>query len=77
MGYNGKILRVNLSEKEVKEEDLDKDYVKDFLGGTGLAARYMLDLADSDVDPLSPENPLILELRTSRAFWTVVTWQVL
>lgn len=59
MGYNGKILRVNLSEGEVKEEDLERDYAKEFLGGTGLAARYMLDLTDSDVNPLSPENPLI------------------
>lgn len=59
MGYNGKILRVDLSNKEVKEEELERKYVRNFLGGTALAARYMHDLADSDVDPLSPENPLI------------------
>ncbi len=59
MGYNGKLLRVDLSAGKVEEEELEREYAKKFLGGTGLAARYMNDLVDSDVDPLSPDNPLI------------------
>ncbi len=59
MAYQGKILRIDLTEKKVEEEELNLDYAKKFLGGSALGARYFLDEADSDVDPLSPENPMI------------------
>jgi aldehyde:ferredoxin oxidoreductase len=39
---------------------LNEQYARDFLGGTGLAARYLFDLVDDKTDPLGPNNPLIL-----------------
>ncbi|MCK4471568.1 MAG: aldehyde ferredoxin oxidoreductase family protein, partial [Anaerolineae bacterium] len=30
-----------------------------FVGGSGLAARYVYDMVDGDTDPLGPENPLV------------------
>jgi aldehyde:ferredoxin oxidoreductase len=58
-GYLGKILRVNLSTGEIGEEQLNPEYARAFLGGSGLAARYIHDLTDASTDPLGPGNPLV------------------
>ena len=58
-GYMGKLLVVDLSVEEVKEEPLDSQWARQFIGGSGLACRYLYDLIDADTDPLGPENPLV------------------
>lgn len=58
-GYNGKILRVNLSNKTVKNEELDIDLAQKFIGGRGLGTKMLMDEVDPKVDALSPENKLI------------------
>ena len=58
-GYNGKILRINLSEKTVKSEPLDIKEAQKFIGGRGLGTKVMMDEVDPGVDALSPENKLI------------------
>lgn len=57
MSFNGKILRVNLTEKSIKIEDLPEDH-KLYLGGRGLATKMFYDEVGPKVDPLSPENKL-------------------
>ncbi len=57
-GYMGKLLVVDLSSGEIKDEPLNVDYVRRFIGGSGLACRYLYDMVDADTDPLGPENPL-------------------
>lgn len=59
-GYAGKVLEVDLSTGEMGTADLDEQDCRDFLGGSGLAAKMYLDRFPGDVDPLGPENPLIL-----------------
>ncbi len=60
-GFRGRILRVNLSSKEISTKKLDLEIGKKFLGGSGLAAYYywskIKDL-DSLSDPLAIENDL-------------------
>ena len=58
-GYIGKILRVDLSTGELRGEPLNEEYARDFVGGSGLAARYVYDMVDGDTDPLGPDNPLL------------------
>jgi len=58
-GYAGKVLRVNLSKKKIVKEDLRKDLLELYLGGTGYAARILWDELKEGIDPLSPENKLI------------------
>ncbi|HUW09358.1 MAG TPA: aldehyde ferredoxin oxidoreductase family protein, partial [Anaerolineae bacterium] len=58
-GYMGKLLRVDLTSRSLTDEPLNADYAAMYLGGSGLAARYLWDLLDSDTDPLGPENPLL------------------
>jgi aldehyde:ferredoxin oxidoreductase len=58
-GYCGKILRINLTNREVKEERLPEEYLRKYLGGSGIGARLLYDMTDENTDPLGPENPLI------------------
>ncbi|HEY9054073.1 MAG TPA: aldehyde ferredoxin oxidoreductase family protein [Rectinemataceae bacterium] len=56
----GRILRVDLSSKRSWMEMLDPADFRKFIGGSGAAALLLFKLAKPDVDPLDPENPLIL-----------------
>ncbi|MCX7708349.1 MAG: aldehyde ferredoxin oxidoreductase family protein [Clostridia bacterium] len=58
-GYIGKILRVDLSSKTVKTEDLDLKLAQKFIGGRGLGTKMLMDEVDPGVDALSPDNKLI------------------
>ena len=58
-GYMGKILHVDLSAGELWDEPLNEEYARAFVGGSGLAARIVYDVVDSDTDPLGPDNPLV------------------
>jgi aldehyde:ferredoxin oxidoreductase len=58
-GYTGKILRVNLTDKIAKEEELPLDVAKDFIGGAGFGIKYLFDELSAGTDPLGPENKLI------------------
>jgi aldehyde:ferredoxin oxidoreductase len=55
----GKILVVDLTKKELKDEALNEQYARDFLGAGGIACRYLADMIDEKTDPLGPDNPLI------------------
>src|SRR4030042_3956050 len=59
-GYHGKILVADLSKGTLTDEPLNEKYARDFLGSTGLAARYLYDMVDEKTDPIGPDNPLIL-----------------
>jgi len=58
-GWHGKLLRINLTRRETSVEEIDPQVSKDFIGGRGVAIRYLYDEVDPVVDPLSPENHLI------------------
>jgi aldehyde:ferredoxin oxidoreductase len=58
-GFMGKILRVNLSRGEIQEEELNQEWSEQFLGGAGLATRYLYEEVPAGVDPYGPENKLI------------------
>lgn len=59
-GYLGTILRVDLTAGTVWDEPLNAAYARDFVGGSGLAARYAYDMVTAETDPLGPDNPLIV-----------------
>jgi aldehyde:ferredoxin oxidoreductase len=60
LGYAGKILRVNLSTGKTTVEKLDEETAKKYVGGIGLGMKLWLANSKPGVDPLSPENPLVL-----------------
>ncbi len=57
-GYLGKILRVDLTRGALWDEPLNEAYARNYVGGSGLAARYLYDMIDAGTDPLGPHNPL-------------------
>ena len=59
-GGHGKILRVNLSEGKVSQEDIPEDLFDKFLTGAGLATHYLFREVPKGAEPLGPENELIL-----------------
>lgn len=60
IGYIGKILEVNLSAKQVVAVDLEEKLVRNFLGGIGLGIKILYDEVGPYVDPLSPDNIVII-----------------
>ncbi len=58
-GYAGKILRINLSEKETQTEALDLDTAKKYLGGRGLNAEKLYKEVPGGIDPLGLDNKLM------------------
>ena len=59
-GWQGKILRVNLTDGTVTPEDLNQEWAQQYLGQRGLASKYLYEEMDPAVDPLSPENKMII-----------------
>ena len=59
-GYVGKTLLVDLSRGKVLVESSNEEFARTFIGGSGYACRYALDHLHSTIDPLGPENLLIL-----------------
>lgn len=59
-GFWGKLLVADLSNGKLVDEPLNETYARDFIGSTGLAARYLFDRVDAQTDPLGPDNVLIL-----------------
>lgn len=59
-GYAGSILHVNLSTGETRKEPLDVESAKRLVGGLGINYKLAYDLITPGIDPLSPENSIIL-----------------
>jgi len=58
-GYNGRILRVDLSSKAVTVEEPDELFYRRYLGGAGFVSYFLVKEVVPRVDPLGPENKLI------------------
>lgn len=60
MAWAKNILRVNLTEGTCKNEPLNMEWADKYLGQRGLATKYFVEEVDPKVDPLSPDNKLIM-----------------
>ncbi len=61
-GYWKKMLRIDLSNNTITNEDLSDETLRRLLGGVGLGTKVLLDEVGYDVDPLSPENRVIFSV---------------
>ena len=59
-GYAGKCLHLDLCVQSSWAEKLDPEVLRDYLGGTGYAARILYDGQKPGIDPLSPEAMLVV-----------------
>ena len=53
------ILKIDLTTARTEEYRIPEKWEKNFLGGASLAARILYDYLTPDLDPLSPESPLL------------------
>ncbi len=60
MGWNRKVLRVNLTAGPVPKKPLNMQWADEYLGSRGLATKYLVSEIDPKVDPLSPDNKMIM-----------------
>jgi aldehyde:ferredoxin oxidoreductase len=58
-GWTGKLLRVNLTTGRSQVEDISAALLRDYIGGRGVADRYLWQELNPRVEPLSPDNKLI------------------
>jgi aldehyde:ferredoxin oxidoreductase len=61
-GWTGNILRVNLSDKSYVSETFDENFAKKWLGGRGFALKILWDELKPEIDPLGPENKIVIAL---------------
>jgi len=58
-GWQGTLIRVNLTTGDIKKEPLNPNDAKNYIGARGLGTKIMMDEVDPKVDPFSPDNKLI------------------
>ena len=63
-GYFGKFLKVDLTNKKIEDLPISDDDLKQYVGGSTLAAKMIYDYVKPGMDPLAPENPTGLCRRT-------------
>ena len=59
-GYAGKQIRVDLNKWEARVEPVSPEISRKFLGGVGYAAKLLYDELSPGIDPLGPQNKMIL-----------------
>lgn len=57
--YAGVVLRVDLNASRIQKEPLNPNWARDFVGASGLAARYLYEVLNANTVPLGRENPLV------------------
>jgi len=58
-GYNGKVLRVDLSTERIGVEEPSEAFYRRYFGGEAFIGYYLLKEMEAGVDPLGPDNLLI------------------
>jgi aldehyde:ferredoxin oxidoreductase len=61
-GYNGKILRVNLSKMSLSDEPMTYEIARKYIGGAGFVAYFLWKELKGGEDALGPQNKLIFAL---------------
>jgi len=59
-GFYNRILHINVSDQSFHVEPIEDTILERYLGGKGLSTHLLLKENPPGVDPLSPENNLIL-----------------
>src|SRR5688572_8828846 len=58
-GYHGSYLRIDVTAGSATRVPLDDATLRQFLGGSGLGVRLLLDEGAAALDPLAPAAPLV------------------
>lgn len=58
-GYAGRILRIDLTKRQIRTLPTEKRTIKSFVGGRGFNSKTLYEEVSREVDSLSPENKLM------------------
>jgi len=58
-GYHGSYLRIDVSRATAEQIPLPEEVLRQFIGGSGLGVKLLLDEGSAVLDPLAPNAPLI------------------
>ena len=58
-GYKNRVLRVDLTNRTFREEELDQNLIQNFIGGRGFGIKLLYDDLKPGIDPLDENNELI------------------
>ncbi|MHA1380111.1 MAG: aldehyde ferredoxin oxidoreductase family protein [Candidatus Helarchaeota archaeon] len=58
-GYLGKILRIDLTNQQIKEEKLNQKDADNFIGGQGLGTKILYDELSAKINGLDPDNKIL------------------
>ena len=58
-GYHGAYLRIDVTDGRTERVPIADSTLREFIGGSGLGVRLLLDEGAAHADPLSPEAPLV------------------
>ena len=61
-GYNGRILRVDLSNHSISVESTDEMFCRKYLGGAGFTSYFLWKELQKGIDPLCPANKIVFAL---------------
>lgn len=59
-GYAGQILYVNLTDGSIRKKSFGREFALKYVGGRGFSSKIMFDELKPGIDPLSPDNVVIL-----------------
>lgn len=60
--YGGYALFIDLNQRQTRLEPISDKMRRDYLGGCGFSAKYLLDNCPAHCDPLGPDNVLVLSV---------------
>lgn len=58
--YAGHMLHVDLSRNDIQSKTIPKEIREQYIGGWGIATKYLYDTVDPKIDPLSADNALVI-----------------
>ncbi|MBT8363819.1 MAG: aldehyde ferredoxin oxidoreductase family protein [Deltaproteobacteria bacterium] len=59
-GYTGRILHVDLTNRNIEIEEQDEAFYRSYLGGRGIGYHYLMKMVPPGTDPLASDNILVL-----------------
>ena len=59
-GYTGRILHVELTNRNIEIEEQDEAFYRSYLGGRGIGYHYLMKMVSPGTDPLASDNILVL-----------------
>lgn len=59
-GYAGHYLDIDLEKGKIHKKEMEKEWARLYMGGTGTAARILWDRTGPQTDPLSPDNVVVV-----------------